>query len=330
MGMGFCSDDETAAKIIPCGELLTEETAFVLPPEEAGERLDRVLAARFPQVSRAQLQRLIRCGAITVNGTAVRPAYRLTPGDRITVTFPEEPTVGPEPFPLDILYEDEHLLVVNKPAGMVVHPAARVVSGTLVNALLAHCPQVADVGGPDRAGIVHRLDRETSGLIVVAKSPEIHAALQRQFQRRLVRKTYVALVEGQVHPREGIVEVPIGRDPKDRTRRTVSRTGRPAVTQYRVIEVFPQQTLLEVRPHTGRTHQIRVHLAWLGYPIVGDRVYGRRRQTLLPDRHFLHARDLAFTHPVTGEKLALSTPLPVELTAVLAQLRREKRRSAGT
>lgn len=306
------------------GEPLSEDTSFVLPPEEAGERLDRALAARFPQLSRAQLQRLIRSGAITVNDAVVRPAYRLTPGDRITVTFPEEPTVRPESLPLDVVYEDEYLLVVNKPAGMVVHPAARVVSGTLVNALLAHCPQVADVGGPDRAGIVHRLDRETSGLIVVAKNPETHASLQRQFKRRLVRKTYVALVEGQVSPREGIIEVPIGRDPKDRTRMAVSRTGRPAITQYRVVEVFPQYTLLEVRPHTGRTHQIRVHLAWLGYPVVGDRVYGRRRQTLLPDRHFLHARELAFTHPVTGEKLTLSAPLPPELTALLNQLRREK------
>jgi 23S rRNA pseudouridine1911/1915/1917 synthase len=305
---------------------LTAETTFAVPPEEAGERLDRVLADRFPDLSRAQLQRLIRSGAITVNDTVVRPACRLAPGDLITVTFPEEPTVRPEPFPLDIVYEDEHLLVVNKPAGMVVHPAARMVSGTLVNALLAHCPQVADVGGSDRAGIVHRLDRETSGLIVVAKNPEAHAALQRQFKRRLVRKTYVALVEGQVQPREGIIEVPIGRDPKDRTRMAVSRTGRPAVTQYRVVEIFPQYTLLEVRPHTGRTHQIRVHLAWLGYPVVGDRVYGRRRQTLMPDRHFLHARDLAFTHPVTGEKLALSAPLPPELASVLNQLRREIRK----
>lgn len=306
------------------GEPLTEETTFVLPPEEAGERLDRALAARFPQLSRAQLQRLIRSGAITVNDAVVRPAYRLASGDRIAVTFPEAPTVHPESLPLDIVYEDEYLLVVNKPAGMVVHPAARIVSGTLVNALLSHCPQVADVGGPDRAGIVHRLDRETSGLIVVAKNPETHASLQRQFKRRLVRKTYVALVEGQVHPREGIIEVPIGRDPKDRTRMAVSRTGRPAITQYRVVEVFPQYTLLEVRPHTGRTHQIRVHLAWLGYPVVGDRVYGRRRQTLLPDRHFLHARELAFTHPATGEKLVLSAPLPPELTALLNQLRREK------
>jgi 23S rRNA pseudouridine1911/1915/1917 synthase len=244
-------------------EPLSEETSFVLPPEEAGERLDRALAARFPQLSRAQLQRLIRSGAITVNDAVVRPAYRLTPGDRITVTFPEEPTVRPESLPLDIVYEDEYLLVVNKPAGMVVHPAARIVSGTLVNALLAHCPQVADVGGPDRAGIVHRLDRETSGLIVVAKNPEAHAALQRQFKRRLVRKTYVALVEGQVQPREGIIEVPIGRDPKDRTRMAVSRTGRPAVTQYRVVEVFPSTRCWRSAPTPGG--RIRYGCIWPGW-----------------------------------------------------------------
>ncbi len=303
---------------------MSEVFSFTVSLEEAGERLDRALAARFPELSRAQIQRLIRSGAVTVNDVPVRPAYRLSPGDRVSGTFPEEETVRAESIPLDIVYEDDHLLVVNKPAGMVVHPAAGVVHGTLVNALLAHCPQVADVGGPERAGIVHRLDRETSGLIVVAKDPETHAALQRQFQRRLVRKTYVALVEGQVQPREGIIEVPIGRDQKDRTRMTVARTGRPAVTQYRVVEIFPDYTLLEVRPHTGRTHQIRVHLAWFGYPVVGDRIYGRRRQTLLVDRHFLHARDLAFTHPSTGEKVSFTAPLPPELTAVLAQLRRER------
>ncbi len=308
---------------------MSEEFSFVVSTDEAGERLDRVMAARFPDLSRAQLQRFIRYGAVTVNNMSVRPAYRLSPGDQVSGTFPEEETIRAENIPLDIVYEDEHLLVVNKPAGMVVHPAAGVVQGTLVNALLAHCPQVADVGGAERAGIVHRLDRETSGLIVVAKDPDTHAALQRQFKRRLVRKTYVALVEGQVQPREGIIEVPLGRDQKDRTRMAVARTGRPAVTQYRVLEFFPQHTLLEVRPHTGRTHQIRVHLAWFGYPVVGDRVYGQRRQTLLVDRHFLHARDLAFTHPVTGEKVAFTAPLPQELVAVLNQLRKE-RGTAGT
>lgn len=303
---------------------MSEIPPIIAVTDEAGERIDRVLAARFPDLSRAQIQRLIRSGAITVNDRVVRPSYCLSLGDRIAVTLPEEASIRPERIPLDIIYEDEHLLVVNKPAGMVVHPAAGVTSGTLVNALLAHCPKVADVGGVERAGIVHRLDRETSGLIVVAKDSQTHTALQRQFQRRQVRKTYVVLVEGQVQPSEGIIEVPIGRDQRDRTRMAVARTGRPAVTQYRVVEMFPRYTLLEVRPHTGRTHQIRVHLAWFGYPVVGDRVYGRRRQALLPDRHFLHARDLAFTHPVTGKPMAFTAPLPPELVAVLTQLRRER------
>lgn len=303
---------------------MTGTVTFVCGPEAAGERVDRFLVDRLPDLSRSQIQRLIRSGAVTVNDASVRPAYRLAPGDQIFVELPTEltPSIRPEAIPLDIVYEDDYLLVVNKPAGMVVHPAAGVFQGTLVNALLAHCPQVADVGGVERAGIVHRLDKETSGLIVVAKDPQTHAALQRLFKRRLVRKTYVALVDGQVQPREGIIEVPIGRDPKVRLRMTVSRTGRPAVTQYRVVEVFPQHTLLEVRPHTGRTHQIRVHLAWLGYPVVGDRVYGRRRPSIPLDRHFLHAVDLAFVHPVTGQKLALTAPLPPELIAVLNELRR--------
>jgi len=304
---------------------VTGVVTFICGPEEAGERLDRFLANRLPDLSRTQVQRLIRSGAVTVNDTPVRPAYRLAPGDQVFVELPTElpPSIRPEAIPLDIVYEDDYLLAVNKPAGMVVHPAAGVSQGTLVNVLLAYCPQVADVGGMERAGIVHRLDKETSGLIVVAKDPQTHSALQRLFKRRQVRKTYVALVDGQVQPREGIIEVPIGRDPRVRLRMTVSRTGRPAVTQYRVVEVFPQHTLLEVRPHTGRTHQIRVHLAWLGYPVVGDRVYGRRRPTIPLDRHFLHARDLAFVHPVTGQKLALTAPLPPELVAALNELRRK-------
>ncbi len=241
----------------------------------------------------------------------------------MVVVLPEtlEPTIQPEPIPLQIVYEDEHLLAVDKPAGMVVHPAAGHSSGTLVNALLAYCPQVADVGGVDRAGIVHRLDKDTSGLLLVAKDPEAHAALQRQFKRRQVRKTYLALVEGRVAPKEGIVEAPVGRDRRARKRMAVTRTGRPAVTQYRVVEYFHDHTLLQVRPHTGRTHQVRVHLAWIGYPVVGDRIYGPRRQPLLPHRHFLHAQELVFTHPATGEKVTLTAPLPPDLKAVLTRLR---------
>ena len=301
-----------------------EETLFVV--EQGGERLDRFLADRLPDLSRMQVQRLVKIGLATVNGRPAKPAYRVEPGDRIAVRIPEEsePTVQPEPIPLQIIYEDEHLLAVDKPAGMVVHPAAGHTTGTLVNALLAYCPQVADVGGVDRAGIVHRLDKDTSGLLLVAKDPETHAALQRQFKHRQVRKTYLALVEGRIYPKEGIIEAPVGRDQRARKRMAVTRTGRPAVTQYRAVEYFRDHTLLQVRPHTGRTHQIRVHLAWLGYPVVGDRVYGRRRQPLLPHRHFLHAQELVFTHPVTKEKVTLTAPLPPDLKAVLARLREGK------
>ncbi len=301
-----------------------EETLFVV--EHGGERLDRFLADRLPDLSRMQVQRLIKVGLATVNGRPAKPAYRVEPGDRIAVRLPEEsePTVQPEPIPLQIIYEDEHLLAVDKPAGMVVHPAAGHTTGTLVNALLAYCPQVANVGGVDRAGIVHRLDKDTSGLLLVAKDPETHAALQRQFKHRQVRKTYLALVEGRIYPKEGIIEAPVGRDQRARKRMAVTRTGRPAVTQYRAVEYFRDHTLLQVRPHTGRTHQIRVHLAWLGYPVVGDRVYGRRRQPLLPHRHFLHAQELVFTHPVTKEKVTLTAPLPPDLKAVLARLREGK------
>lgn len=301
-----------------------EETVFVV--EKGGERLDRFLADRLPDLSRVQVQRLIKTGLATVNDQPVKPAYRVEPGDRIVVRVPEasEPVIRPEPIPLQIVYEDEYLLAVDKPAGMVVHPAAGHSSGTLVNALLAYCPQVADVGGVDRAGIVHRLDKDTSGVLLVAKDPETYAALQRQFKHRQVRKTYLALVEGRIYPKEGIVEAPVGRDQRARKRMAVTRTGRPAVTQYRAVEYFRDHTLLQVRPHTGRTHQVRVHLAWLGYPIVGDRVYGRRRQPLLPHRHFLHAQELVFTHPATKEKVTLTAPLPPDLKAVLVRLREGK------
>ncbi|MCK4452638.1 MAG: RluA family pseudouridine synthase, partial [Anaerolineae bacterium] len=259
--------------------------------EAGGERLDKVTPAHVPDLSRATAQRLIKAGEVTVNGRPSKPSYRVQVGDEVVVRVPiEMPTpVVPENIPLDVIYEDDALLVVNKPAGMVVHPAYGHASGTLVNAVLAHCPQIADVGGPDRAGVVHRLDKDTSGLILIAKDSVTRAALQRQFKRRQVSKTYLALVEGQVQPREGVVEAPVGRDKRQRKKMAVVRSGREARTMYRAIEYFANYTLLEVRPHTGRTHQVRVHLSWLGYPIVGDAVYGRHRQRLLRGRHFLHA-----------------------------------------
>jgi len=307
---------------------VSEEQQLLVTTEESGKRLDRLVAARFPSLSRAQLQRLIKSGALTVNRRPSKPSYRAEAGDKISFVLPETPeeVVQPEPIPLDIVYEDQVLLAVNKPAGMVVHPATGHTSGTLVNALLAYMPQIADVSGQERAGIVHRLDKDTSGLLLVAKDSQAHAALQRQFQRRRVHKTYLALVEGRVRPTEGIIDVPVGRDHRERKRMAAVRTGRPATTHYRVRENFRRHTLLEARPHTGRTHQVRVHLSWLGHPIVGDRVYGRRRQGLLPDRHFLHAHELRFSHPTTGEELTLIAPLPPELEALLVRLREERAR----
>jgi 23S rRNA pseudouridine1911/1915/1917 synthase len=292
--------------------------------ESEGERLDKIIPVQVPDLSRAATQRLIKDGAVTVNGRLSKPSYRVQAGDEIFVRIPDETPepVLPEDIPLDVIYEDEVLLVVNKPAGMVVHPGPGHSSGTLVNAVLNHSPEVADIGPPDRAGIVHRLDKDTSGLILIAKNEATRTALQRQFKRRLVTKTYLALVEDQVQPREGIVEAPIGRSKRHRKKMTVVRGGRKARTVYRAIEYFARHTLLEVQPHTGRTHQVRVHLAWLGYPIVGDAVYGRRRQRLLRSRHFLHAARLRFTHPATDEEVEYEAPLPPKLANVLERLRR--------
>ncbi len=307
-------------------EQTVTESVVSFTTETGDERLDRAISAYVPDLSRATAQRLIKSGAVTVNGRLSKPSYRVQVGDEITVHIPLElpEQAVPENIPLDIIHEDAALLVVNKPAGMVVHPALGHMSGTLVNAVLAHCPQTAEVGAPDRAGIVHRLDKDTSGLILIAKDDETRAALQRQFKRRQVAKTYLALVEDQVQPREGIIEAPIGRDKRQRKKMAVVRRGREARTMYRAVEYFANHTLLEVRPHTGRTHQVRVHLAWLGYPVVGDTVYGRRRQRLLKNRHFLHAARLRFTHPATGEEVTFEAPLPPELAAVLKQLRRSR------
>jgi len=304
-------------------EQVAPESVVSLSVECGGQRLDKVIPAHVQDLSRAVVQRLIKTGEVTVNGQPSRPSYRVQVGDEVVVRVPVDmpEAVVPEDIPLDIIYEDDTFLAVNKPAGMVVHPALGHTSGTLVNAVLAHCPQIADVGGLERAGIVHRLDKDTSGLILVAKDEATRAALQRQFKRRQVVKTYLALVEDQVQPREGVIEAPVGRDKHQRKRMAVVRRGREAQTTYRVVEYFADHTLLEVRPYTGRTHQVRVHLAWLGYPVVGDRVYGRRRQRLLQSRHFLHAAQLRFTHPTAGEEMDLKAPLPPELSAVLRQLR---------
>lgn len=312
----------------PPSESQATVVSFVV--EEGNKRLDKVVRDRVPNLSRTQGQRLIEAEQVTVEGQPRKPAYCVDPGDRVTVTLPpQEPDVygspeivQPELIPLDIIHEDEQLLVLNKPAGMVVHPAPGHSSGTLVNALLAYCPSIAQVGPRHRAGIVHRLDKETSGVLIVAKQEETLETLQEQFRKREVEKTYLALAQHRVQPPDGIIEVPIGRHPRDRKRMAARADGKYARTRYHVIEPFRDHTLLELHPYTGRTHQIRVHLYWFGYPVVGDSTYSHRDQQLLQDRHFLHAHRIRFVHPALGEESAFQAPLPAELEDVLDQLRR--------
>jgi 23S rRNA pseudouridine1911/1915/1917 synthase len=293
-------------------------------------RLDKFLAGRLPELSRSAAQRLIDDGQVTVDGEPVKASHKVRAGDRIVVLLPgkESHELVPEAIPLDVVYEDAALIVVNKAAGMVVHPAPGHPGGTLVNALLAHCPELA-VSGGERPGIVHRLDRDTSGLILAAKSEKARRALQRQFKDRQVHKAYLALLEGHLQPAYGRIEAPVGRDPQHRQRMKVLAGGREAITEYHVLEQFAhptgpvagEYTLIEAEPITGRTHQIRVHLASIGHPVVGDAVYGRRKQRLPVSRQFLHARRLRFRHPQTGERLDLEAPLPEDLAQVLALLR---------
>ena len=293
-------------------------------------RLDKFLAEQVPELSRSEVQRLIASGRVTVDGEPARPSHKVRVGEEVVVLVPAEESTElfPEAIPLDIVYEDQVLLVVDKPAGMVVHPAPGHSEGTLVNALLAHCPELA-AGEGDRPGIVHRLDRDTSGLILVAKNEKTRRALQRQFKERQVKKAYLALLNGHLHPAWGRIEAPVGRDPHHRQRMSVLPGGREALTEYHVLEQFAHQvgpaageyTLVEAEPLTGRTHQIRVHFASIGHPVVGDEVYGRRRTSLPVSRQFLHARRLGFKHPSTGQRLELEAPLPEELAAVLDLLR---------
>jgi 23S rRNA pseudouridine1911/1915/1917 synthase len=306
------------------------ERRIELRIEASKARLDKFLAEQVPELSRSEIQRLIASGRVTVDGEPAKPSHKVRMGEEVVVLVPAEESTEllPEAIPLEIVYEDPVLLVVDKPAGMVVHPAPGHSGGTLVNALLAHCPELA-AGEDDRPGIVHRLDRDTSGLILVAKNEKARRALQRQFKERQVHKAYLALLEGHLHPAWGRIEAAVGRDPHHRQRMSVQTGGREAVTEYHVLEQFAHRvglaageyTLIEAEPLTGRTHQIRVHLASIGHPVVGDGVYGRRRTSLPVSRQFLHARRLGFKHPTTGQRLELEAPLPEELAAVLDLLR---------
>ncbi len=268
------------------------------------------------------MQRLIEKGYVLVNSRRMRSSYRVRPGDQIEMNVPppKEITLCPEPIPLDIVYEDEDLLVVNKPPGLVVHPAPGHQGGTLVNALLNHCPNLPGIGGYLRPGIVHRLDKDTSGLLLVSKTDLAHQRLAAQLKARKIKRKYLALVHGEAKEEEGLIDAPLGRDPKNRKKIAVVPHGKEARTFYRVKKRFPGYTLLEVELETGRTHQIRVHLAYAGYPVAGDPVYGFRRNLLNLPGQALHAYRLSFTHPRTGEFLSFEAPLPPAFTEAIAFL----------
>ena len=288
-----------------------------------GGRLDRLVAARLADLSRTTVQRLIEDGCVTLNGAICKASDKIGQGDVIVVRIPPPAPAEliAEDIPLRIVYEDEDLVVIDKPAGLVVHPAAGHDRGTLVNALLGRVSDLKGIGGEVRPGIVHRLDKDTSGLIVVAKNDRALQFLQAQFKSRTIKKMYLALVEGIVSPREGIIDAPIGRSTHDRKKMAVTHTGRSALTRYRVRRVYrqPDVSLVEAYPETGRTHQIRVHFAWLKHPLVGDRTYGRRKPIVPGERHFLHAASLTFTLP-SGETRTFTAPLPDDLQRVLDQL----------
>ena len=306
--------------------------AFVVDERGEGLRLDQAISFYVPAVTRSQASRLIQEGHVRAGSRIAQRSSRVYAGEHVEFSWsPAAPlAAAPEAMPLNIVYEDADLLVVDKPAGLVVHPAYGHTGGTLVNGLLAHAGSLPDAGLAFRPGIVHRLDKDTSGLLAVAKTPLALAHIQQQFKRDIVTKAYLALVAGRPKDDAGVIDRPIGRDPRDRKRMAVVPGGRPARTHWRVREELAGYTLLQCRLETGRTHQIRVHLQAIGHPIVGDQVYGEQRHAQGLRRQFLHAHLLELQQPTTGQPLAFSSPLPEDLQAVLDRLRAKTARlSAG-
>jgi 23S rRNA pseudouridine1911/1915/1917 synthase len=293
---------------------------ITLIADNTGIRIDKYLANRYSEHSRTYFQQLINDGLVTVNGLRIKPDRIIEPGDIITVTIrqPEKNPLSPEEIPINIIYEDSDLMVVDKPAGITTHPSPGQTTHTLINALINHYPGLAELGNSLRPGIVHRLDKDTSGLIMVAKNIRAQLNLINQFKNRAVYKTYLTLVKGHLSPEEGIIEAPIGRNPNNRKFMSVLASGRPARSSYKVIKYFKESTFLEVKPETGRTHQIRVHFAAIGYPIIGDATYGIKTPIL--KRQFLHAYKLRFKLPSSGEWVELQSDLPEDLSQVLKSL----------
>jgi 23S rRNA pseudouridine1911/1915/1917 synthase len=285
----------------------------ILQVTESAKRLDKYLAGEYPELSRSVLQKLTKQGYILVNDFAARPSQKLNIGDRIYIALPppEKVSLAAEPVPIDVVYEDDDLLVICKPAGLVVHPFPGHTSHTLVNALLARCPDLAGFGDAMRPGIVHRLDKDTSGLMIIAKNSHAQQYLINQFRARSVSKGYLVLVKGKLTPNQGIIDAPIGREPSNRKRMAVVTSGRQARTGYKVKEYLDGYTLLDITTETGRTHQIRVHLSAIGYPVIGDAVYGVRSPYV--KRQFVHAYRLGFRLPTSGKYREFTCELPLDL-----------------
>jgi 23S rRNA pseudouridine1911/1915/1917 synthase len=296
------------------------EKAILLRADSAGARLDLFIVQKLPQLSRSFIQKLVEDGHILLNGKPARAGLKLKEGDSLSITIPppESSELLAEDIPINILYEDDDLLVVDKPAGMTTHPAPGNPAHTLVNAVLSHLPVLPESDNPARPGIVHRLDKDTSGLILIAKTREALANLSAQFKSRGVKKAYVALLKGKLMPHNGIIDAPIGRDRAHRQKMGVTDSGRPARTAYTVLKYYDGYTLVEARPETGRTHQIRVHFASVGHPVVGDATYGARSE--LVGRQFLHAQRLSFKLPSTGKPVEFTAPLPPDLQSALNRL----------
>lgn len=312
---------------------MQKEFEYIIPANQEADRLDHFLASKKEiGLTRSQVHRLIDDGYVEVNKEAPKASYKVKVDDRIVVKIPPpvKLEVKPENIPLDIVYEDEDLVVVNKSRGMVVHPAAGNYSGTLVNALLAHCSDLSGIGGVLRPGIVHRLDKETSGLIVVAKNDAAHNSLAKQFKNRTILKKYIALVHGSIQQDKGMIEAKLGRHPKHRKKMAVISSheenvrGRDALTYFRVVERFKDYSLVELTLKTGRTHQIRVHLTSIGYPIVGDQTYGHRKEEFKISGQLLHAAKLGFIHPRTGKQLEFSGERPKDLDEVIQKLHKRQ------
>ncbi len=301
---------------------------YIVEKENVNKRIDAFLANKNPEQSRVAIQRLIENKKVLVNGKKIKPSYKIQENDEITMEEiePVEVALKAQEIPLDIIYEDKDIIVVNKPKGMVVHPGNGNPDGTLVNAIMAICKDsLSGIGGEIRPGIVHRLDKDTSGIIIVAKNDKAHINLSEQIKDHKVKKTYIALVKGIVKENTATINMPIGRSEKDRIKMAVTKKGKEAITHFKVLKRYDKYTLLQVNIETGRTHQIRVHLSQIGYPIVGDEVYSKGKNEWNIKGQCLHAKSLEFVHPTTGEKMYLEAPLPEYFEKILGELKNRER-----